>query len=65
MTVFFGTFIVFTLCALALGLGMLLRGEPLKARCNGSGAGWLKCIACPVRRRSASCRTAAGPESLP
>ncbi len=65
MTIFFGTLIFFTLCALALGLGMLLRGEPLEGRCNGSGTGWLKCLACPVRRRSESCRRASSEEHLP
>lgn len=65
MTIFIGTLIVFTLCALALGLGMLLGGNPLKGSCGGAGSGRLRCLVCPVRRRKSSCGRAHSPESLP
>lgn len=63
MTVFFGTVLIFTLCALALGLGILSGREPPKGTCNGAGSSWLKCLACPVRRHAGSCRRASNKES--
>lgn len=65
MTIFIGTLIVFTLCALALGLGMLLGGNPLKGSCGGAESRRLRCLVCPVRRRQSSCRRVPNPEFRP
>lgn len=65
MTMFIGTLVVITLCALALGLGLLLGGNPLKGSCNGAGSGRLKCLVCPGRHRNPACRRTHSPESRP
>jgi len=63
MSVLFGTVLIFSLCALALGLGLLFGGEPPKGGCNGARTSWLKCLACPVRRHTGSCRRSTREES--
>jgi len=51
MAMFLGTFLIVTLCALAMGIGLLLRGQPLKGGCSGGLPGKPRCADCPHGRQ--------------
>lgn len=55
MALFFGSFVMFLLTALALGIGILFRGRPMGAGCRGAAepsacAGRCTASPCPRRR---------------
>jgi hypothetical protein len=50
MMLFFGTVLIVTLCCLAMGVGLLLRGQPLAGGCGGSLPGNRRCADCPHRK---------------
>jgi len=49
MSLFLGTLMVFALCGLGLGLGVLLGGAPLQGGCGRSVP---RCADCPGRNRA-------------
>ncbi len=51
MATFIGSLIIVTLCCLAMGLGLLLKGKPLCGGCGEKSADKLRCISCPNRRK--------------
>jgi hypothetical protein len=52
MALFLGTLLITILSCLALGIGLLLRGQPLSGGCGTRLPGSERCADCP-RRRSA------------
>lgn len=49
MLMFLGTLLVFTLCCLGLGLGLLLAGRPLRGGCGSHAPNDPRCADCPHR----------------
>ena len=49
MTLFVGTLLITVLCCLAMGVGLLLRGRPLKGGCGVRVPGSERCADCPHR----------------
>jgi hypothetical protein len=54
MTLFLGTLLIVTLCCLLLGVGLLLRGQPLTGGCGTSLPGKDRCADCPHRNKTVS-----------
>lgn len=54
MVQFFGTLLIFILCCLALGIGLLLGGRPLTGGCGGKPPGSPRCADCPNRNSHAN-----------
>ena len=50
MALFLGTLLITILSCLALGLGLLLRGQPLSGGCGARLPGSERCADCPHRR---------------
>lgn len=50
MIEFAGTLIAIALCGLALGIGALLRGVPVRPGCSAA-----RCEACPHREQPGAC----------
>lgn len=50
MIEFAGTLIAIALCGLALGIGVLLRGIPVRPGCSAA-----RCAVCPHRQRAGAC----------
>jgi hypothetical protein len=46
---FLGTLLIFILCCLAMGIGLLLRGRPLAGGCGSKLPGSVRCANCPHR----------------
>jgi hypothetical protein len=53
MTLFIGTLIIVLLCGLAMGIGLLLRGQPLTGGCSAGWSEGKRCGDCPHRRNGA------------
>jgi len=47
MLMFLGTLLVFTLCCVGLGLGLLLAGRPLRGGCSSHSVNASRCADCP------------------
>jgi hypothetical protein len=50
MALFLGTLLITILSCLALGIGLLLRGQPLSGGCGTRLPGSKRCADCPRRR---------------
>lgn len=54
MALFVGTLLIVLLCCLAMGVGLLMRGQPLTGGCGGKPPGAAACANCPNRKRNAT-----------
>ena len=56
MEVFLGTLIIIITCCIAMGLGLILSGKPLKAGCGSQLSESTGCVACPNRGKKKTCK---------
>lgn len=52
MGLFLGTLIIVGLCCLAMSLGLLFAGKPLRGGCGNKPPGTPRCESCPKRNRA-------------
>ena len=55
MEVFFGTLIIIVTCCIAMGLGLILSGKPLRGGCGTQLSKSTGCVACPNRGKKPGC----------
>jgi len=56
MEVFLGTLIIVIACCIAMGLGLMLSGKPLKGGCGSYLSESTACVACPNRGKKKTCK---------
>lgn len=56
MEVFLGTLIIVIACCIAMSLGLILSGKPLRAGCGSKLSEARGCVACPNRGKKTSCK---------
>jgi hypothetical protein len=52
MMIFLGTTVVFVLCCLLMGLGLVFSGKPLSGGCGNKPPGSPRCEGCPGGKRT-------------
>jgi len=55
MEVFLGTLITVITCCIAMGLGLILSGKPLKGGCGSKLSEVTACVDCPNRGKEKTC----------
>ena len=56
MEVFLGTLIIVIVCCIAMSLGLILSGKPLRGGCGTQLLDSTGCVACPNRGKKKSCK---------
>jgi hypothetical protein len=56
MEIFLGTLIIIIACCIAMGLGLILSGKPLKGGCGSQLSKSTGCVACPNRGKKKTCK---------